>query len=85
MPSSPNAVRPGTRDRHVDGTVRRIQKPVLILLKTVHSIIWVVMSAANVTAFYLAFVGRFNTWFVVAITLLAIEVFIIAVNSWHCR
>lgn len=57
----------------------------LILLKTVHSIIWVVMSAANVTAFYLAFVGRFNTWFVVAITLLAIEVFIIAVNSWHCR
>lgn len=55
------------------------------MLKTVHSIIWVVMSAANVTAFYLAFVGRFNTWFVVAITLLAIEVFIIAVNSWHCR
>jgi hypothetical protein len=56
----------------------------LILLKTVHTIIWIVMSAANLTAFYLAFVGRFNTWFVVSVTMLAGEIVVIAVNSWHC-
>src|SRR5579871_4874174 len=58
--------------------------PMLTFLKTVHTIIWVVMSAANLTAFHLAFVGRFNTWFFLSVTLLGIEVIIIAVNSWHC-
>ncbi len=56
----------------------------LTLLKTVHTIIWIVMATANVTAFYLAFVGRFNTWFVVAVTLLGSEIVTIALNSWHC-
>lgn len=56
----------------------------LTLLKTVHTIIWIVMATANVTAFYLAFVGSFNTWFFLAVTLLGIEVVIIAANSWHC-
>ncbi|MGO4883819.1 MAG: hypothetical protein ACLP59_23810 [Bryobacteraceae bacterium] len=56
----------------------------LTFLKTVHTIIWMVMSAANLTAFYLAFVGRFNAWFFLSVTLLGGEVVIIAVNSWHC-
>lgn len=56
----------------------------LTFLKAVHTIIWIVMSAANLTAFYLAFVGSFNTWFVLSVTLLGIEVIIIGVNSWHC-
>jgi hypothetical protein len=56
----------------------------LTFLKTVHTIIWVVMSTANLTAFYLAFVGRFDTWFFLSVTLLGIEVIIIAVNSWRC-
>ena len=58
--------------------------PMLTLLKTIHTIIWLVMATANVTAFYLAFIGRFNSLFVLSITLLGIEVIIIAVNSWHC-
>jgi len=56
----------------------------LTFLKTVHTVIWIVMSAANLTAFYLAFVGRFNRWFFLSVTLLAGEIVIIAVNSWHC-
>lgn len=42
------------------------------------------MSAANLTAFYLAFGGHFNTWFFLSVTLLGGEIVIIAVNSWHC-
>jgi hypothetical protein len=56
----------------------------LTFLKTVHTMIWVVMASANVTAFYLAFVGHFNAWFFVAVTLLGGEVVVIAVNAWHC-
>jgi hypothetical protein len=56
----------------------------LTFLKTVHTIIWIVMAIANVTAFYWAFVGSFNTWFVVSVTLLGSEIVVIAVNSWHC-
>jgi len=56
----------------------------LTFLKTVHTIIWIVISAANLTAFYLAFVGRFNMLFFISVTLLGGEIVVIAVNSWHC-
>lgn len=42
------------------------------------------MAAANVTAFYFACVADFNKWFFAGVTLLGIEVIVIAVNSWHC-
>lgn len=67
----------GTQKGYTEG-------PMLTFLKTVHTIIWIVVSAANLTAFYLAFVGRFNTWFFLSVTLLGGEIVIIAVNSWHC-
>ena len=66
------------------GPFGNTEGPMLTLLKTVHTIIWIVMATANVTAFYLVFVGRFNTLFLVSATLLGGEVVIIAVNSWHC-
>jgi hypothetical protein len=42
------------------------------------------MATANVAAFYLAFVGRFNLWFFISITLLGGEIVVIVVNRWHC-
>ena len=57
---------------------------VLRLLKTFHTAIWVLMTTANFTAFYLALLGRFNAWFVAAVALLGGEIVVILVNSWHC-
>jgi len=56
----------------------------LIVLKTLHTIIWAIMTTANFTAFYLALEGRFNGWFYAALALLSTEIVIILVNSWHC-
>jgi hypothetical protein len=56
----------------------------LRLLKIVHTVIWTIMAAANCTAFYLAWIGRFNLWFVFSIILLGGEIVVIVVNSWHC-
>jgi hypothetical protein len=56
----------------------------LRLLKTIHTVIWVIMATADIAAFYLAFVGRFNLWFFIAIVLLGGEIIVIVVNRWHC-
>src|ERR1041385_5485198 len=56
----------------------------LTLLRTVHTIIWVIMASANFVAFYLAFVGRFNLWFFGSVVLLGTEIIVIVLNSWHC-
>ncbi len=56
----------------------------LMLLKTIHTVIWAIMASANVTAFYLAFVGQFNIGFFVAVTLLGGEIIVILINSGRC-
>ena len=56
----------------------------LQLLKTIHTVVWVIMTTANFAAFYLAFVGRFNFWFFISIALIGGEIVVILVNGWHC-
>jgi hypothetical protein len=56
----------------------------LRLLKIAHTLIWLIMTTANFTAFYLALVSNFNVWFFLSVGLLGGEIGIILLNSWHC-
>lgn len=56
----------------------------LILIKSVHTIIWVIMTASNFLAFYFAFIGRFDAWFWIPCLLIVSEIFIILLNHWRC-
>lgn len=56
----------------------------LVWLKTFHTLIWMVMTAANFLAFILAWQGKFNAWFWWAVGLLLLETLIIATNQWRC-
>lgn len=56
----------------------------LRLLKTIHTIIWALMAGSNFMAFYFAFIGRFDAWFLIPASLLALEIFIITINWWKC-
>lgn len=56
----------------------------LIFIKTLHTLIWVIMSAANFCAFYFAFTGQYDLWFWIPCLLIVSEIFIILFNDWHC-
>ncbi|NTW22374.1 hypothetical protein HGA34_02390 [Candidatus Falkowbacteria bacterium] len=56
----------------------------LKLIKTIHTLIWVIMSGSNFVAFYFAFMGRFDAWFYVPAALLSVEILVILFNSWKC-
>lgn len=56
----------------------------LRLIKIIHTIIWALMAGSNFLAFYFAFIGRFDAWFLVPASLLALEIFIIVINWWKC-
>jgi hypothetical protein len=56
----------------------------LRLIKTLHTLIWALMASSNFLAFYCAFMGRFDAWFWVPASLLAVEIFIIVLNRWTC-
>jgi hypothetical protein len=56
----------------------------LIVLKLVHTLVWIVMTTANFAGFYLAFIGTFNSWFYFCVALLGGEIVVILANSWHC-
>ncbi len=56
----------------------------LRLIKIMHTIIWALMAGANFLAFYCALIGRFDAWFWVPASLVALEVFIIVINGWKC-
>jgi hypothetical protein len=60
------------------------QDATLIILKTIHTIIWIVMTTANFVGFYFAFIGRFNWLFFLCVALLGGEIVVIIVNRWHC-
>ena len=64
--------------------VRSDRGVMLTVLKTVHTVIWIIMTAANFAAFYLALIGRFNWLFFLCVALLGGEIIVILVNSWHC-
>ena len=55
-----------------------------ILLKTIHTIVWAIMTFANFFAFYLAFIGRFDIWFWIPASFIMLEIFIIVLNDWKC-
>ncbi len=56
----------------------------LTVLKTVHTLVWLIMTAANFSAFYLALSGKFNWLFFFCVALLGGEIVVIVVNGWHC-
>jgi len=56
----------------------------LQLIKAVHTIIWVIMTASNFLAFYFAFIGKFDAWFWIPCLLIVSEIFIILFNNWRC-
>jgi hypothetical protein len=69
--------------QNASGHLGSTKRLTLTILKTVHTLIWVIMATANFGGFYLAFVGTFNTWFFLCLFLLGGEIVIIVVNGWH--
>jgi len=65
---------------------RSIREPglMLMLLKVVHTFIWLIMTTANFVGFYLAFIGAFNFWFFAAVILIAGKNFDGAPRSSQC-
>ena len=56
----------------------------LKLVKTVHTIIWVIMTVSNFMAFYFAYIGQFDLWFWLPASLIFLEIIIILTNNWKC-
>lgn len=56
----------------------------LKFLKTLHTVIWVIMATSNFLAFYFAYIGRFDIWFWLPASLIALECIIIVAFSWKC-
>ncbi len=53
-------------------------------IKTIHTIIWVIMTVSNFMAFYFAYIGRFDAWFWIPAILIGGEILVILLNDWHC-
>lgn len=53
-------------------------------LKTLHTAIWAIMTVSNFTAFYFAYIGRFDVWFWIPFVLIFSEIIVILLNKWHC-
>jgi hypothetical protein len=56
----------------------------LPFLKVLHTLVWAIMTIANLMAFYFAFIGRFDLWFWIPATLLAIEIAVMLSNHMKC-
>jgi hypothetical protein len=56
----------------------------LKFIKIVHTIIWAVMTASNLLAFYFALIGRFDYWFWLPASLIIIETLVVVFNHWRC-
>lgn len=56
----------------------------LRFIKTIHTLIWIVMTVSNFLAFYLAFLGNFSAWFWIPFSLLLLESIIIVLNKGRC-
>ena len=53
-------------------------------IKTLHTVIWVVMTVSNFLAFYFAYIKRFDLWFWIPAILITSEIFVILFNNWRC-
>lgn len=56
----------------------------LRFIKSIHTFIWIVMSASNFAAFYFASIGRFDAWFWIPCILIVSEILVIVFNKWRC-
>ncbi len=56
----------------------------LIFLKTIHTIIWVIMTASNFVAFYFAFNGIYDYRFWIPAGILILEIVTVFINKWSC-
>lgn len=56
----------------------------LILIKSLHTLIWLVMAMSVFYIGYCVVVMHFDSLFYVAIGLISLEIIIIVANSWQC-
>lgn len=56
----------------------------LKFLKTIHTVIWVIMASSNFLAFYFAFIGVFDYRFYIPAALITAEIIVILLNDWRC-
>ena len=56
----------------------------IALIKTIHTIIWLVMTTAVFYIGYSVFLMRFDAWFTVSFLLILAEILVIVLNSWRC-
>lgn len=56
----------------------------LVVIKLVHTCVWIVMAASVFYSLYAGFIGRFDTWFWLAAGLIGAEVAVLIANGWKC-
>lgn len=57
---------------------------VLIIIKTIHTIVWVIMATASFYILYAGVIGVFDKILLVAIVLLVLETIVLMFNRWTC-
>ena len=56
----------------------------ITFIKTIHTIIWIIMTTAIFYIGYSVFTMEFRTLFYVSLAMVVLEIFIILLNSWRC-
>lgn len=56
----------------------------IIIIKIVHTIIWVIMASASLYIFYAGMMGVFDVILMISIVLLFIETTVLVLNRWTC-
>lgn len=56
----------------------------IIIIKLVHTFIWLIMASACLYILYAGIMDIFNIYLVVSIILLIIEIIVLILNNWSC-
>ena len=56
----------------------------LAFIKLVHTVVWMVMAGCVFYAIYAGFVGRFDSWFWIAVGLVVGETIVLIAWGWKC-
>jgi hypothetical protein len=56
----------------------------LTLIRTLHTIIWLVMTLSVFYIGYSVIMMKFDTFFYISLVLIASEIIVIVINSWKC-
>lgn len=61
-----------------------IDKNKLILVKSIHSLVWLIMASAAIFILYAGVTNTVNIWLWISIGLLIIESIVLILNRWTC-